>query len=61
MCDNVSWGESSVLLADVLDCDIVVSEFELQLLSHVWYSRKKYELPYPPPAMDLIVLLQFFH
>ena len=50
--------------ANELDCDVVVSEFELQMRSSVLFRTntpcKRYEQPYPA-AMNLIVPLLFFN
>ena len=41
------WGYPRGVMVKVMDCEIVVSAFELQLLYYVHF-RERYEPPYPP-------------
>ena len=50
---------SCSILANVMDWNIVISEFELLSRNHIHFW-KRYEPSYPPPAIDLIILLLTF-
>ena len=51
-------------MASVLDCEIVVSEFGLQLNYYIYFRIDTIEdsmNPFIPPAVGKIVSLLFFH
>ena len=56
-------GPYGVILA-VLDCDIVIKEFELQSRNYVHfrtYTLRKAMNPFLPPAMGCIIPLLLFY
>ena len=57
-------GMLGCVMANVLDCNIIVTKFELKLRNCIYFQAnalgKKYKIPYPPSYGLNIVSLLFF-
>ena len=62
--NKIKWGSPRRVVANMLDCDIVESEFELQLRYNVYLRTNTFGKSMNPPyplVMGRIVLLLFFY
>ena len=58
------WENPLGVVANVMDCNLIVSEFELQLFYYIHYRTNtlgKYMNSIVPPTMGQIVPLLFFY